>query len=101
MLIVTVGEMLVIPVSQAVVALLAPTEMRGRYMGIFALSWGLPSAVGPWAAGLILDNLNPNLVWYLGGIISLLAVIGFIGLHSQVSRRMEHSQAPEASVPTT
>ncbi|MFP3854209.1 MAG: MFS transporter, partial [Anaerolineales bacterium] len=87
------GEMLVIPVSQAVVALLAPTAMRGRYMGVFALSWGVPSAVGPWAAGLILDNLNPNLVWYLSGLISLLAIAGFLALHLRVQERVEQPAA--------
>jgi MFS family permease len=88
MLIVTVGEMLVIPVSQALVALFAPADMRGRYMGVFALSWGLPSAVGPWAAGLVLDNLDPDLIWYLCGLLSAVTVMGFLWLNQRVGRRL-------------
>lgn len=80
-MLITVGEMVVMPVGQALVARFAPEEMRGRYMAIFGLSWTIPSAVGPWAAGLILDNYNPNWVWYAAGIISSAAAAGFYLLH--------------------
>ncbi len=95
MLIITVGEMIVIPVAQALVALLSPEDMRGRYMAVFSVSWGLPAAVGPWAAGLVLDNLNPSLVWYLGGMFSALAVAGFLLLHFLRRRRLA-AAAPAA-----
>lgn len=88
MLIITVGEMIVIPVAQALVALFSPEHMRGRYMAVFSVSWGLPAAVGPWAAGLVLDNLNPSLVWYLGGAFSTVAVAGFMLLHFVERRRL-------------
>jgi MFS family permease len=99
MLIVTCGEMLVIPVSQAVVALLAPVDMRGRYMGVFSLSWGIPSAVGPWAAGVILDNLNPDLVWYLAGLMSAAAILGFVWLHLSASERIGVADSPSPAIP--
>jgi MFS family permease len=88
MLIVTTGEMIVIPVSQALVTRFAPEEMRGRYMAAFSLSWGIPSAVGPWAAGLIMDNLSPNLVWYLSGVLAAVAVLGFLSLHARTRGRL-------------
>jgi predicted MFS family arabinose efflux permease len=89
MLIVTVGEMVVMPVSQALVAWFAPEAMRGRYMAVFGLAWALPSAVGPWAAGLILDNYDPHWVWWIGGCLSLVAIVGFLGLHAASRRRLE------------
>jgi hypothetical protein len=30
---------------------------------------------------LILDNLNPNLLWYAAGFVGFLAVLGFLYLH--------------------
>lgn len=42
MLVLTVGEMMIVPVSQAVVARFAPEAMRGRYMAIYGMSWSLP-----------------------------------------------------------
>jgi MFS family permease len=88
MLIVTTGEMIVIPVSQALVTRFAPEDMRGRYMAVFGLSWAIPAAVGPWAAGLIMDNLSPNLVWYACGVLGAVAVLGFFALHGRTRERL-------------
>jgi MFS family permease len=81
MLIITFGEMVVMPVAQAFVANLAPDDMRGRYMAVYGISWVIPASVAPGLAGLILDNYNPNWVWYAGGIIAALAVTGFVAIH--------------------
>lgn len=86
--VITIGEMIVMPVSQALAANFAPEEMRGRYMAVFGLCWGLPSLVGPTLAGLILDNLNPRLVWYIGGALCSLAALGYIALHRFARSRL-------------
>ncbi len=88
MLIVTTGEMIVIPVSHSLVARFAPEDMRGRYMAIFSLSWAIPAAVGPWAAGLIMDNASPFLVWYLSGVLAAVAALGFFTLHNRTRARL-------------
>ena len=80
MAILTVGEMVTIPIAQAVVASFAPEEMRGRYSFVYGNSWGISFAVGPYLAGLILDNYDPNLLWYACGIIGIIAVLGFLAL---------------------
>lgn len=86
--IITIGEMLVAPVSEAITARFAPEQMRGRYMAFFALTWRLPAAIGPWAAGLVFDNYNPNWVWYLSGISCLVAIGIFLLLNQPVEHRM-------------
>ena len=83
-LIITTGEMIVVPTGQALVARFAPEDMRGRYMATYGLALTLPQAIGPSAAGIIMDNYNPNWVWYLGGIVSLIAILGFILLNRHV-----------------
>ncbi len=70
MVIITFGEMITLLVSQTLAAHLSTEDMRGRYLAIFGLSWTLAAAIGPWAAGIIMDNYNPNLIWYAAGIIS-------------------------------
>jgi MFS family permease len=89
MLIITLGEMVIVPVSQALVAGMAPEKLRGRYMGLFGFSWSVPSLVGPWAAGLIVDNLNPRIVWYVCGVLSTAALLGFITLWKRDGRTAE------------
>ena len=73
MVIITIGEMFVSPVSQSIVARLAPEDMRGRYMAVYGFSWLIPFAIGPLLAGLVMDNLNPNYVWYIGGVLGVAA----------------------------
>ena len=82
--IITIGEMIIMPVSQALAANFAPEAMRGRYMAVFSLAWAIPATVGPGLAGLILDNYNPNLLWYLGGALCLVAVLSYLGLHLEL-----------------
>ena len=83
-LIITVGEMIVVPTGQALVARFAPENMRGRYMATYGLAWTLPQAIAPTAAGIIMDHFDPSWVWYLGGIISLVAILGFLLLNRHV-----------------
>jgi MFS family permease len=95
MVIITFGEMIVSPVAQSLTARFAPDDMRGRYMAIFGISWSIPFMIGPLLAGLILDNLNPNLLWYAAGFVGLLSVLGFLYLHRR-ARLVE--EAPEMVV---
>jgi MFS family permease len=98
--VVTLGEMIVVPTSQGLAANFAPQEMRGRYMAVYGLSWSIPSTIGPGAAGVILDNLNPNLLWYIGGILCFVAAMGFYILHLRLGRekRFIQEEAETASM---
>ena len=89
--------MLVAPVSQALVAKFAPEEMRGRYMAVFGISWSIAYAVGPYLAGLVLDNYDPRWLWYIAGGIGMLAVFGFLGLHRRTERN--ESETPPSAAP--
>jgi len=80
MVIITIGEMIVAPVGQALVAKFSPEDMRGRYMAIYGFSWIIPSAFGPLLAGYVLDTYDPRWLWYIAGGIGLLAVLGFLTL---------------------
>ena len=77
MVIITVGEMIVTPVGQVAAASFAPEDKRGRYMAIYSFQWTIPNLFGIIGAGLVMENLGPNWVWYLAGILSLISVIGF------------------------
>ena len=89
MVIITIGEMVFVPVAQALAAKFAPENMRGRYMAMFSFSWTLPVAIGPLLAGLIMDNYDPNWVWYAAGILATIAVFGYLWLHAWVDEHEE------------
>jgi MFS family permease len=81
MVIITIGEMVVSPFQQSLVASFAPENMRGRYMAVSGLSWSISFTVGPYFAGLILDSSHPNLLWALCGVVGMLATLGFVVLN--------------------
>jgi MFS family permease len=91
--IITIGEMINMPTMSALAANFAPAEMRGRYMGVFSLMWALPSAIGPGAAGLVLDNLDPNLLWYLGGVLCAVSALSFYLLHLRLGKQERFAPA--------
>jgi MFS family permease len=86
MAIITIGEMLVSPVSQAIVARLAPEDMRGRYMATYGFSWVIPSAIGPLLAGITMDYIDPKWVWYAAGLLGLIAAGAYYYLEVRTGR---------------
>jgi len=100
MFIITVGEMVVMPTSQALVAKIAPEDMRGRYMAVFGFSWLVPQAVGTLLAGLVMDNADPRWVWYGAGLLGLVGAWSFVLLRHRAEQAAARvAQAAEAVVP--
>jgi len=81
MVVITIGEMVISPFAQSLVASFAPEDMRGRYMAVFGLSWSISFTVGPYFAGLLLESANPNLLWIFAGIAGTLATLGYLVLN--------------------
>ncbi|HZW04606.1 MAG TPA: MFS transporter [Anaerolineaceae bacterium] len=92
--IITFGEMLIMPTSQALAANFAPVDKRGRYMAVFGMTWMIPATVGPTAAGIILDNYNPNWLWYIGGVLCAVSVLSYFALHLRLGRQPRFEPAP-------
>jgi MFS family permease len=68
----TLGEIASAPTSAAVIAGLATPATRGRYQGVFTMSWGLASFLGPLIGPRVLDEAGPAALW--GGCLALGAV---------------------------
>ena len=94
MIIITIGEMIVSPVSQAAAASFAPEDKRGRYMAFFGFQWAIPNLFGVILAGLIMENLGPSWVWYLAGVMSLISIVGFWLLHGISKHRFSKEELP-------
>ena len=94
MVIITVGEMIVFPIGQSAAASFAPEDKRGRYMGVFAFQRAIPNLFGVLGAGLIMENIGPNWVWYLAGILSLISIIGFWLLHGVTKEHFSKEKKP-------
>ena len=77
MVIITIGELISAPLYQTMAAEFAPIDMRGRYMAFLNISYSFSSAFGPLIAGYGLESSHPQWVWFVGGILCLIAAVGF------------------------
>jgi MFS family permease len=80
MVIVTIGELMVIPTASTYTANRAPETMRGRYMSMLALTMGAGSMVGPLLGGFLNDTISPSAVWYGGGIAGIFGALIYLVL---------------------
>lgn len=72
---VTIGEMLLMPIVPAFISELSPPNRRGVYQGIALAAGGVGSGIGPPVAGLVLDTAPGHVLW-IGATVILVAVAG-------------------------
>lgn len=90
----TLGELVLVPTASTFVANLAPKDKRGRYMGIFGLTWSIAAGIAPIMGGLLNDNLGPRYIWLGGMIAGLLSAAAFAYLYKSASISKTASPSP-------
>ncbi len=88
MVILTTGELILVPTTTTLVANLAPATMRGRYMSIYSLTMGLGQGIGPVMGGFLNDNVAPVAIWYGTMALGLLSMLVFFSLKGKYSEKV-------------
>lgn len=86
MVIMSMGELILVPTGSKYVADIAPEDLRGRYMSIYWLTWGVSRTVAPMVGGYLHDAIAPQAIWWGGLAIGLVSTLGLFLL----SRRPEN-----------
>jgi len=86
MVILTFGELTLVPTASKYVADLAPADARGRYMSIYWLGWGFARTAAPLIGGLLNDMIAPSAIWIGGLSLGLISAMGL----SILSAAREH-----------
>jgi len=81
MVVLTFGELTLVPTASKFVADLSPADMRGRYMSLYWLSWGISRATAPLIGGALSDSFGPRSIWMGGLVIGLASVLGLMMLN--------------------
>jgi MFS family permease len=84
MVILTFGELTLVPTASKYAADLAPADLRGRYMSMHWLGWGLARTLAPIIGGFINDNIAPRAIWVGSLVIGLASTLGLF-LLSRIS----------------
>ncbi|MFJ6385572.1 MDR family MFS transporter [Kitasatospora sp. NPDC092039] len=74
----TIGEILYTPTLMGLIAELSPTHARGRYQGVYSLSWSLASFLGPAVGGVLLERAGSVVLWGACGVCGTVAAIGYV-----------------------
>ncbi|MEW2475576.1 MULTISPECIES: MDR family MFS transporter [Micromonospora] len=74
----TLGEMLNSPSNATLIAELSPSELRGRYQGVFSLSWQLAGAAAPILGGLVREQAGNATLWLGCAVIGLVMAVGHL-----------------------
>jgi len=90
----TLGEVVASAVAPAIIADLAPIELRGLYQGIFGSAWGLAFFIGPVGGGWVYERLGPGGLWLGCLLLGTLLSAGYLSLGRAAKARMAQAGPP-------
>ena len=90
----TLGEMVNAPTQTGLVVRLSPVHGRGRYQGVYTLSWSLAALVAPLTSGVVIDRFGAEWLWGMCAVVGTAAAVGYGAL----VRRIPAAE-PAATVP--
>ncbi|MDO0934192.1 MFS transporter [Streptomyces sp. DG2A-72] len=90
----TLAEIVNAPTQTSLVVRLSPVHGRGRYQGMYTMSWAVASLVAPLMSGVVIDRWGAEWLWGLCAVIGTAAGIGYGVL---MRRLPSQDPAPEAS----
>ena len=93
---ISLGIVLLLPIAATVVSRLAPTESRGRYMGVWTLVYMGGYALGPLVGGWALDRLGGRVAFAVIAVACLLGAALFPLLRGSLRGRFRAAELEEA-----
>jgi MFS family permease len=82
----TLGEIANTPTAQALVARLSPEHLRGRYQGVYQLSWTVSLSAAPLVGGAVLDAYPGAVLWIGCFVVAALVSPVFVRIGRRVTR---------------
>jgi MFS family permease len=72
----TLGEMINAPANSTLLAELSPAALRGRYQGVFALSWSIAGFGAPIIGGFLQEHAGNSVLWLACAGIGVVVAVG-------------------------
>ncbi|MGW7089350.1 MDR family MFS transporter [Streptomyces sp. NPDC054871] len=76
----TLAEIVNAPTQTGLVVRLSPTHGRGRYQGMYTLSWAVAALVAPLMSGFVIDRFGAEWLWGACAVIGTVAALGYWSL---------------------
>jgi MFS family permease len=91
----TLAEIVNAPTQTGLVVRLSPLHGRGRYQGMYTLSWSLAALVAPLMSGLVIDRFGAQWLWGLCAVVGTAAGVGY----GMLMRRLPAEETSTAPAP--
>ncbi|MGW3494621.1 MDR family MFS transporter [Streptomyces sp. NPDC001020] len=73
----TLAEIVNAPTQTGLVVRLSPVHGRGRYQGMYTMSWSVAALVAPLMAGFVIDRFGAEWLWGLCAVVGTGAAAGY------------------------
>lgn len=73
----TLAEIVNAPTQTGLVVRLSPLHGRGRYQGMYTLSWSVAALVAPLLAGFLIDRFGAQWLWGMCAVLGTVAGLGY------------------------
>ncbi|MFC9544121.1 MDR family MFS transporter [Streptomyces sp. NPDC056956] len=80
----TLAEIVNAPTQTGLVVRLSPLHGRGRYQGMYTMSWAVASLVAPLMSGFVIDRFGAEWLWGICAAIGTVAGLGYALLMRRV-----------------
>lgn len=73
----TLAEIVNAPTQTGLVVRLSPVHGRGRYQGMYTMSWAVAALVAPLMSGLVIDRFGAEWLWATCAVVGTVAGLGY------------------------
>ncbi|GAB2870096.1 MFS transporter [Streptomyces deserti] len=92
----TLAEIVNAPTQTGLVVRLSPLHGRGRYQGMYTMSWSVASLVAPLMSGFVIDRFGAEWLWGLCAVVGTVAGLGYGVLMRGLSEEEPGGAVPES-----
>ncbi|WEH41096.1 MFS transporter [Streptomyces sp. AM 2-1-1] len=73
----TLGEIVNAPTQSGLVVKLSPAHGRGRYQGMYTMSWSVAALVAPLMSGVVIDHWGAAWLWVTCALLGTVTALGY------------------------
>ncbi|MER7181696.1 MFS transporter [Streptomyces hyaluromycini] len=93
----TLAEIVNAPTQTGLVVRLSPVHGRGRYQGMYTLSWSAAALVAPLLSGVVIDRFGARWLWGVCAVVGTAAALGYGVLMRRLPEERPAAAAPASA----
>ncbi|QDI69612.1 MFS transporter [Streptomyces calvus] len=91
----TLAEIVNAPTQTGLVVRLSPVQGRGRYQGMYTMSWAVAALVAPLMSGFVIDRFGAEWLWGTCAVVGTVAGLGYALLMRRLPDPGSHEEGRE------